>query len=116
MVRVFHCDDSLAYRELIRAELEDDPELELVGDGADVQAALAGVAEQRPDVVLLDLVTDAEPVVAALRAAAPGVRVVILSGHSREYGERRTGGAEAYVQKDAPFEELRATVLRVAAG
>ena len=54
--------------------------------------------------------------VGELQTVAPGVRVVVLSGHPREYGESRRAGAAAYVEKDAPIAELRETVLRVAGG
>jgi DNA-binding NarL/FixJ family response regulator len=116
MVRVLHCDDSLAYRALIRAELEDDAEIEIVAEAADVDGAVSLAGETRPDVVLLDLLDAERDAVAELASVAPGVRVVVLSGHPREYGETRRGGAAAYVEKDAPIAELRETVLRVAAG
>ena len=116
MVRILHCDDSAAFRALIRAELEDDERLEVVGEAATIDAALRAAGETRPDVVLLDLLdTDRDPV-GELKEILPGVQVVVLSGHPREYGERRRGNAAAYVEKDASIEELRATVLRVAGG
>ena len=116
MVRVFHCDDSAAFRALIRAELEGDADIEIVGDAPDLNRALAAVGDARPDVVLLDLLDVDRDAVSELEAVAPGVRVVVLSGHPREYGEQRRGGAVAYVEKDAPIAELRDTVLRAARG
>lgn len=116
MVRVLHCDDSLAYRALIRAELEDDAEIEIVAEAADVDGAVSLAGTTRPDVVLLDLLDAERDAVAELASVAPGVQVVVLSGHPREYGEARRGGAAAYVEKDASIAELRETVLRVAAG
>jgi chemotaxis response regulator CheB len=116
MVRVLHCDDSASYRALIRVELEDDPDIEIVGEAPDVDAAVRVAGATRPDVVLLDLLDVERDAVGELETVAPGVHVVVLSGHPREYGERRRGGAAAYVEKDAPLEELRETLLRVAAG
>jgi DNA-binding NarL/FixJ family response regulator len=116
MVRVFHCDDSAAYRALIRAELEGDAEIEIVGGASSVRGAIGDVAQARPDVVLLDLLDTTGDAVGALTAAAPGARVIVLSGHPREYGEPRRAGAVAYVEKSAPLSELRATVLRAAGG
>jgi DNA-binding NarL/FixJ family response regulator len=116
MVRVFHCDDSAAYRALIRAELEGDAEIEVVGGASSVPGAVGELAEARPDVVLLDLLDTTGDAVGALERAAPSVRVVVLSGHPREYGESRRAGAFAYVEKSAPLSELRATVLRAAGG
>src|SRR4051794_36460890 len=114
MVRVLHCDDSASFRALIRAELEDDADIEIVGEAPDVDVAVRVAGETRPDVVLLDLLDVDRDAVGELHAVAPDVRVVVLSGHPREYGEGRRGGAVAYVEKDAPITELRETVLRVA--
>src|SRR4051812_26144445 len=116
MVRVLHVDDSPSFRALIRAELEEDTAIEVVGEAGSVDDAVRVAADARPDVVLLDLLDVERDVVGELQRAAPEARVVVLSGHPREYGESRRGGAAAYVEKDAPFAELRATVLRVAGG
>jgi DNA-binding NarL/FixJ family response regulator len=116
MVRVLHCDDSAAFRALLRAELEDDADIELVGEAPDVDGAIEVAGRTRPDVVLLDLLDVDRDAVGELRVAVPGVSVVVLSGHPREYGEGRRAGAAAYVEKDAPIAELRATVMRVAGG
>lgn len=116
MVRVFHCDDSLAFRELIRAELEDDPEIAVVGGAPDLDLALGEVSRARPDVVLLDLLDVERDAIGELRRVAPGVHVVLLTGHVREYAEARRADAEAYVGKDAPIDDLRDAVLRVTRG
>jgi DNA-binding NarL/FixJ family response regulator len=116
MVRIFHCDDSSAFRALIRAELEGDAEIEVIGDAADFSGALEGVSRSQPDVLLLDLLDVELDVVAEVAAVAPSTRVVVLSGYPREYGESLRANAAAYVEKDAPVAQLRETVLRVAGG
>ncbi|MBI5105899.1 MAG: response regulator [Solirubrobacterales bacterium] len=116
MIRVFHCDDSGAFRALLQAQLEDDADIEIVGGAADVDGAVKGVAATRPDVVLLDLLDAERDAVAELAQVSPSTRVVVLSGHPREYGERLRGDAVAYVEKDAPLDELRTAVLRAATG
>jgi DNA-binding NarL/FixJ family response regulator len=116
MVRVLHCDDSSAFRALIRAELEDDEDIEIVGDAPDVDGAIRLAGETRPDIVLLDLLDVERDAVGELQRVVPDVRVVVLSGHPRAYGEGRRSGAVAYVEKDAPISELRETVLRIAGG
>jgi DNA-binding NarL/FixJ family response regulator len=116
MVRVLHCDDSSAFRALIRAELEDDADIEIVGEAPDVDGAVRVAGETRPDIVLLDLLDVERDAVGELQRVVPDIRVVVLSGHPRAYGEGRRGGAVAYVEKDAPISELRETVLRIAGG
>lgn len=116
MVRVLHCDDSSAFRALIRAELEDDDDIEIVGEAPDVDGAVRVAGETRPDIVLLDLLDVERDAVGELQRVVPDIRVVVLSGHPRAYGEGRRSGAVAYVEKDAPIAELRETVLRIAGG
>jgi DNA-binding NarL/FixJ family response regulator len=115
MVRVFHCDDSTSFRALLRAELEGDVDIEIVGDAGDLPAALDDLADADADVLLLDLLDIDRDVVAEVAEVAPGTRVVVLSGHPREYGLRMRPDAVDYIEKDAGIDILRETVLRVAA-
>ena len=120
MIRVFHCDDSASYRHLLREQLRGDEAIEIVGGAGDPEAAIEGVSEAQPDVVLLDLV--APGVVDAftdrLRAVAPGTRVVVLSGLALEARESESAAAAAaaFVEKRATIDELRAAIVRVARG
>ena len=116
MVRVFHCDDSHAYRRLIRAVLVLEDGIELVGEADGRERLMTGIAETQPDVLLLDMVrgvTDSD-VADALRQAAPGMAVVILSGHHPEAvnpGIREL--AAAYVMKSTSFDDLAETIRGV---
>jgi len=55
MSKVFLVDDSPDTCKALRALLSTIPELEIAGEASDVQGALDGVFQQRPDVVILDL-------------------------------------------------------------
>lgn len=116
MVRVFHCDDSHAYRRLIRAVLQLEEGIELVGEAADRDTLMAGLAETQPDVLLLDMVrgvTDSD-VAQTLREAVPGLALIILSGHHPEAvdpGVREL--AAAYVMKSTSFDALAQTIREV---
>jgi DNA-binding NarL/FixJ family response regulator len=120
MVRVFHCDDSSSYRHLLREQLRDDDVIEIVGGAGDTAAAIDGVADTQPDVVLLDLVAPGvvDGFTARLRAVAPGARVVVLSGMSRESRDSisAAGAAAGFVEKRATLDELRDAIVRVARG
>lgn len=118
MVRVFHCDDSHAYRRLIRGVLALEPGLELVGEATDRASLFEGLAATLPDVLLLDMVrgvTDAD-VSGEIALAAPGVSVIILSGHAPD---RVDPGiltmAAAYVTKSTAFEALGDSIRDAAA-
>ena len=113
MIRVFHCDDSHAYRRLVRAMLEAEPDIEIVGEAPDRAAAVDGVARTQPDVVLLDMVVGPpDPGFAdALTAAAPEARVLILSGHPAERADRELRAlAFGHVRKTTAFEELAGAI------
>jgi DNA-binding NarL/FixJ family response regulator len=117
VVRVFHCDDSFAYRRLIRGVLLLEDGVELVGEASSLDGLLAGLEATRPDVLLLDMVrgvTDAD-LAGDILAAAPGLSLIILSGHPAEAVDPGIRAiAAGYVQKSTAFgalsEAIRATV------
>jgi DNA-binding NarL/FixJ family response regulator len=85
--RVYHCDDSAAYRRLVQAMLRPHPDIELVGSGATYAEALRDAPNLEPDVMLMDLATGDETPdsLALIRAALPHARVVVLSGADHEH-------------------------------
>jgi DNA-binding NarL/FixJ family response regulator len=114
-VRVLHCDDSEAFRVLVREMLRDEEGIELVAEAADAEAAIADTVDLRPDVVLLDLrggdLTPDLP--ERIAAAAPGVAIVVLSGWMGPIDETHV---TARLGKDVEFDELAATLRRVGGG
>ena len=107
--RVFLADDDPSFRFLLRETLPDE-DIEIVGEAEDHVELVGAVREAKPDVVLLDQLCDVQTVL-QLRIAAPFARVVILSGHQPEDGDRRLAAvADGYVVKGAGLEELRAAV------
>ena len=113
MIRVFHCDDSESFRMLLREQLDGDEDVELVGEAAEPAEAVAGVGAAQPDVVLLDLLApdEADRLLRELREAAPGARIVVYSGFPPQAAEEARAGADAYLQKSAPFSEVRQAIL-----
>jgi DNA-binding NarL/FixJ family response regulator len=114
-VRVFHCDDSGAFRLLVSELLADEPGIELVGQAGTTDATIAGVARTRPDVVLLDLRGgDLGPdLVGAVRGVAPGSAIVVLSGWDGPIDDRDVA---ARLDKGISVVELASTIRDVAAG
>ena len=119
MVRVFHCDDSFAYRRLIRGVLLLEDDIELVGDASSLDDLFEGLRAQQPDVLLLDMVrgvTDSD-LAGDILAAAPGLSLIILSGHHPEAVDPGIRAiAAAYVRKSTSFgalaDAIRATGVR----
>src|SRR4051794_40855241 len=114
-IRVFLCDDVREFRVLLRYGLEEDPEIEIVGEAGDGRAGVDGVAETRPDVVLLDLsmpVIDGLEAIPLIRERSPKTCIVVLSGFSEDRMKRAVldAGASAYVEKGVPLEDIAAAV------
>jgi NarL family two-component system response regulator LiaR len=81
-IRVLIADDHAVVRQGLRTFLGLQDEVEVVGDVADGAAAVAAVAAERPDVVLMDLVMPGMDGVEAIRRIAaehPGTRVIALT-------------------------------------
>jgi DNA-binding NarL/FixJ family response regulator len=118
-IRVFLVDDVRELRLLVRLTLEEDPEIEVVGEASDGQTGVEGVAETQPDVVLLDLSMpdmDGLEALPLMRERAPNARLVVLSGHQagRVSLEALNQGATRFVNKAADLEMIRSTVREVA--
>jgi len=113
VVRVLVVDDTPTLRMLTRMAL-DGSGFEVVGEAGDGLSGVNQVKELHPDLVLLDLampVMDGLEALPLIRAAEPGVRVVIVSGFDRKAMEAQVieAGADAYLQKGTtPEETLRA--------
>jgi DNA-binding NarL/FixJ family response regulator len=117
--RVLLCDDVADIRALLRETLQAEPGLEVLDDACDGPGCLEAVDRAHPDVLVLDLAMpglDGLEVLERLRDEAPGVRVVVFSGFARSRMEPVVlrHGADAYVQKGAPLEEVAAAVRRLA--
>ena len=119
-ISVFLVDDVPELRELIKVGMQEDPGFEVVGEAGDGRSALDGIAATRPTAVLLDLSMpdmNGFEAIPEIRQGDPDVAIVVLSGFSAD----RMGppalerGADAYVEKGTPIQELRdATRLAVA--
>ena len=110
-LRVVLADDHAILRQGLRAILNAEPDLEVIGEASNVQDAVALSRCLQPDIVITDVFFASGSgiqAIAQLRRDCAGVRVVMLTGHnSQEYARAAlTAGAHAYVVKDSPVEVL----------
>jgi DNA-binding NarL/FixJ family response regulator len=118
-LRVLLADDAAEMRALLRwALLRDDGAVEVVGEVADGDAALAQVRELTPDVVVLDLQMPGPPPGELLRAVArTGVPIVTFSGYEPDLVAPDEAGLVAlHIPKTTDLPLVRQAILEVARG
>ena len=120
-IRVVAADDQRVVREGLALLLSLLPGVEVAGTAADGNEALALVAQERPDVVLMDLRMPGLDGVAAtrrLRAEHPSVKVIVLTTYAddRSVVGALQAGADGYLTKDAGGDEIRQALERVLDG
>jgi DNA-binding NarL/FixJ family response regulator len=121
-LRVALADDHTLVRQGIRKILESQPGIEVVGEAADADGALALVAAHPDlDAVVVDLTMPGRDVLAAIaeaRAASPRLKVVVLTMHAGQAYVARAvrAGADAYLVKDSAVQDLVAAVEAVVSG
>jgi two-component system response regulator NreC len=120
-LRLVLCDDHALFRAGMRAVLNDQPALEVVGEAGDGRAALDEVERLRPDVVLMDIAMprlDGFEATRRITRAHKKVKVLILTMYVEEQLVARCleAGASGYVLKDVPVSQLAYAIEAVARG
>jgi DNA-binding NarL/FixJ family response regulator len=120
-IRLLLVDDQKLMREGLRTLLELEPDLKVVGEAEDGEAALEAYATHQPDVTLMDIRMPGMDGVEAtwrLRERWPQARVIILTTFDDdEYiFEGLRAGALGYLLKDVSGQELAEAIRTVAAG
>jgi DNA-binding NarL/FixJ family response regulator len=122
MIAIVLVDDHPVVRAGLRALLEGQPDLFVVGDAADADAALRTVRDTAPDVVLMDLNlgsgSGGAELTGQLRALPAPPRVLVLTTYDTEADILAAVGAGAvgYLLKDAPPAELFRAIRATAKG
>jgi two-component system, NarL family, response regulator NreC len=110
-LRVVLADDQTIFRHGLRAILDAEPDLEVIGEASNMQDAVALSRRLLPDVLITDIVFSNGIEVQALsqlRRECGGMRVLLLTGHSCQECMRAamTAGVHGYILKHSPFEVL----------
>jgi two-component system, NarL family, response regulator NreC len=120
-ITVVLADDHNVIRTGLRALLEAEDDLRVIGEAADTSGAQKLVRDRRPDVLVLDLqMPGAEPAadVPKLREEVPGTAIVVLTMQAdpRMARDLLRAGASGYVLKQAAERQLTAAIRAAAAG
>jgi DNA-binding NarL/FixJ family response regulator len=120
-IRAMIVDDHALFRRGLEMVLEEEKDIELVGQASDGAEAVEKAAESLPDVVLMDIRMPRSSGIEACRAmkeAAPSAKIVILtiSDEEEDLFEAIRAGASGYLLKDIPLDEVADAVRAVHGG
>src|SRR5215470_14943770 len=121
MITVLLVDDHTLIRDGLRRLLQDNADIQVVGEASDGHEALRLLRQLRPDVVVMDLsMPGLDGIEATKRALSEGVttRILILTMHANEEYAVRVlqSGARGFIGKGAPSEDVVTAIRKVAAG
>ncbi|MEA2324237.1 MAG: hypothetical protein QOD81_4087 [Solirubrobacteraceae bacterium] len=121
MIRVVIADDHAVVRQGLRTLLELQDEMEVVGEAADGEEALAQVEATVPDVALLDLVMPrlgGIDAIRRIRERSPTTRILVLTSFADDDTVLPAvrAGAAGYLLKDVQPQDLIAAIRTVHAG
>jgi two-component system, NarL family, response regulator NreC len=120
-IRILLADDHTVVRDGLRALLEKQPDMTVVGEAADGRDSVRLAEEQSPDVVVMDIAMPNMNGIEATRrilAANPRTNVVMLSMHQDESYVLRSlkAGAKGYLLKDSLRSDVIEAIRTVSQG
>jgi two-component system NarL family response regulator len=120
-IRLMLVDDHPAFRKGMAALLESEPDLKVVAEAGNGAEAISLFRDTRPDVVLMDLrlpgMGGVETTI-AIRKEFPQAHIIVLTTFDADEDIYRAiqSGAQSYLLKDTPEDELAETIRAVHAG
>ena len=119
--RILIVDDVPAVREALRWLLDNEPDLEVVGEAGDGAQALQRAAELRPDVVILDIELpdlDGYAVPRSLKRLPGPPLVILLSVHGDSFSRQQgaDAGSDGFIEKGADWPQIVAQIRHALAG
>jgi len=120
-IRIVIADDHIVLRSGLRRLLNEQPDIEVIGEANDGNEAITRTEELTPDVLLLDITMPnlgGIDVIRIVKARMPKVAILVLTMHEDEgyFIEALKAGASGYVPKKAADTELIAAIRAVNRG
>jgi DNA-binding NarL/FixJ family response regulator len=121
MINILLVDDQNLIRQGLKALLELEPDLQIVGEAENGQIAIDRVKALQPDVVLMDIRMPVMDGVTATREICqqfPAVNILVLTTFDDDTSVSAAieSGAKGYLLKDTPSEEIAAAIRAVDRG
>jgi DNA-binding NarL/FixJ family response regulator len=120
-IRLLITDDHPVVRDGLKSMLAAQPDFIVIGEAANGEEAILQAVSLKPDVILIDLrmpVMDGVTAIGRLKVSAPEVHILVLTTYDTDADILRAieAGANGYILKDAPREELFRAVRSTAQG
>ena len=122
-MKVFVVEDSSAVRERLIEMIREVADVEVVGEAATYDKAVAGIIGSRPDVAILDIklandVGSGIDVLSAVRKGMPGLRAIVLSNYATPQHAKASAdaGAEYFLDKSADFDRIPEILRQMSSG
>jgi two-component system, NarL family, response regulator LiaR len=120
-IMVMLVDDHAIVRQGLRTYLELQPDIEVVGEAGDGNAAVTMARDKLPDIILMDLVMPNSDGVEATRAVttvSPSTKVIVLTSFSEDEKVFASikAGAQGYLMKDVLPQDLVKAIRTVHRG
>ena len=120
-LRILLAEDHRILREGLKRLINEQPDMEVVGEADNGIAAWQKAKELEPDIVLMDITMprlNGAEATTRIRELCPNVKIVALTGHraSAYLNEVLKAGASGYVLKQAAVDELIEAIQIVAKG
>lgn len=120
-IKVLLVDDHFIVRQGLRSLLQDEEDIDVVGEAGNYTEALKRVEELNPDIVLMDIIMPERSGIDAAYALSkkfPDCKVLILSvlEEMQDIEQAFKFGARGYILKSAGVESIKDAIKRVVAG
>jgi len=120
-IRVLIADDHALFRRGLEMVLDEEDDIDLVGQASDGAEAVTMAGESLPDIVLMDIrmpKTNGIEACRAIKEVSPSAKIVILtiSDEEEDLFEAIRAGASGYLLKDIPLDEVAEAVRAVHGG
>lgn len=120
-IRVLVVDDHALFRRGLQMVLEQEPDIEVVGEAADGAEAVDRAADALPDIVLMDVRMPRRGGIdacTAIKDAVPSAKIIMLtiSDEEADLYEAIKAGAMGYLLKEISIEEVATAIRAVHSG
>ncbi len=119
-IRILIAEDQRIVREGLIALLEDESDIEIVGEAVNGEQAVAMYEQLMPDIVLMDLqmpTVDGAEATRRIRERSPRARILVLTTYATDefIFKALRAGARGYLLKDTSADDLMDAIRAVAA-